>query len=70
MNIGQAVEHLLEHDMRVCRKGWNGKGMWLSYVPGGDNRRAGYVEMRTASGDLVPWTCSQTDLLAEDWEIV
>lgn len=26
-----------------------------------------YVVMRTASGSLVPWLCSQTDLLATDW---
>jgi hypothetical protein len=29
-----------------------------------------YVMMRTAQGDFVPWLCSQTDLLAEDWEAV
>ena len=23
----------------------------------------------TAQGDLVPWLCSQTDLLASDWEL-
>lgn len=27
----------------------------------------GHVDMRTASGQIVPWLCSQTDLLAEDW---
>jgi hypothetical protein len=27
-----------------------------------------YIMMRTAQGDFVPWLCSQTDLLAEDWE--
>lgn len=29
-----------------------------------------YVMMRTADGSFVPWLCSQTDLLAEDWEPV
>lgn len=29
-----------------------------------------HVDMRTASGEIVPWLCSQTDLLAEDWEEV
>ena len=29
-----------------------------------------HVDMRTATGEIVPWLCSQTDLLAEDWEIV
>ena len=29
-----------------------------------------YVMMRTAPGEFVPWLCSQTDLLATDWELV
>lgn len=32
--------------------------------------RSDFVAMRTADGALVPWLCSQTDLLAIDWEIV
>lgn len=27
-----------------------------------------YVTMKTADNKIVPWLCSQTDLLAEDWE--
>ena len=29
-----------------------------------------HVDMKTAQGDVVPWLCSQTDMLAEDWVIV
>ena len=29
-----------------------------------------HVDMKTADGSLVPWLCSQSDMLAEDWEIV
>lgn len=29
-----------------------------------------YVMMRTADESFVPWLCSQTDLLATDWEVV
>lgn len=29
-----------------------------------------YLMMRTADGEFVPWVASQTDLLAEDWEVV
>lgn len=29
-----------------------------------------YIAMKTAQGTVVPWLCSQTDLLATDWEIV
>ena len=27
----------------------------------------GHVDMLTADGTVVPWLCSQTDLLANDW---
>lgn len=30
----------------------------------------GHIDMRTASGQIVPWVASQTDLLADDWQIV
>lgn len=36
-------------------------GQKFNYLP--------HVDMWTAQGDLVPWLCSQTDLLATDWEI-
>ena len=29
-----------------------------------------HVDMKTADGMIVPWLCSQTDMLAEDWDIV
>jgi hypothetical protein len=29
-----------------------------------------HVDMRTASGSVVPWLCSQSDLLAHDWCVV
>lgn len=29
-----------------------------------------YIMMRTAGGEFVPWPCSQTDLLATDWDLV
>lgn len=29
-----------------------------------------HVDMRTADGKIVPWLCSQSDLLANDWVIV
>lgn len=30
----------------------------------------GHIDMKTANGQIVPWLASQTDLLAEDWQIV
>ena len=29
-----------------------------------------YLLISTVTGDCVPWLASQTDLLAEDWEVV
>ena len=29
-----------------------------------------HVDMKTADDKVVPWLCSQTDMLAEDWQAV
>lgn len=29
-----------------------------------------HVDMKTAQNDVVPWLCSQTDMLADDWGVV
>lgn len=29
-----------------------------------------HIDMKTADGMIVPWLCSQTNMLAEDWELV
>lgn len=29
-----------------------------------------HVDMKTADNKIVPWLCSQTDLLANDWELI
>lgn len=70
MNFGQALE-ALKAGNRVCRSGWNGKGMWLELqVPDAHSKMSlPYIYMKTATNDLVPWLASQTDMLAEDWEI-
>jgi len=31
---------------------------------------AAYIAMKTATGEVVPWLCSQTDALADDWRIL
>lgn len=66
--IGEAVK-TMRNGNRVARQGWNGKGMYLELqVPDAHSKMTlPYVYMRTAQGDLVPWLCSQTDMLAVDW---
>lgn len=76
--IGWAVKQLQNGD-RVRRAGWNGKGMFLQLVrtdqyrlwAGSEHNAAllPWVGMKTADDKFVPWLCSQTDLLATDWEL-
>lgn len=40
------------------------------YPEGTEINYHGHVDMRTADGMIVPWLASQTDLLAEDWQVV
>jgi hypothetical protein len=88
MSFGLAIEAMRQGG-RVTRFGWNGKGMFLYYVPAnryppttpaGEMLAAdspdglvaygGYIAMKTAGGEVVPWLASQTDVLATDWSIV
>lgn len=41
------------------------------YLTGDDGKVAygAYVAMKTSSGNVVPWTASQTDMLSNDWEV-
>lgn len=70
---------------KVMRKGWNGKGMYIYYVPaqsypavteiakkefGTMVPYGAYIAMKTAQGNVVLWLASQTDILAEDWVLI
>ena len=78
MDIGQAVE-AMRGGSSVGRPGWNGKGMFLNLQHGEVMERGinqlgvrcdDFVLMRTVQGTMIPWNCSQADLLAKDWEII
>lgn len=78
LTFGTAIE-ALKAGKRVSRKGWNGKGMWLVLqVPDEHSKMTlpyvfiEYPEGHPAypNGSMVPWLASQTDMLAEDWEIL
>lgn len=72
-NFGEAVKYL-KRGLRVARSGWNGKKMYLGLCEGGGfrdgYRTCDFIYMKTADDKIVPWLASQTDVLAEDWEIV
>ena len=40
------------------------------YPEGTEINYHAHIDMRTADGQIVPWLASQTDVLAEDWEVV
>jgi len=69
MNFGDAIK-ALKNGEKVCREGWNGKGMWIALQrPDGHSKMSlPYIYMRTVQGDIVPWIASQTDMLADDWK--
>lgn len=40
------------------------------YPEGTEIQYHSHIDMRTADGSIVTWVASQTDLLANDWELV
>lgn len=40
------------------------------YPEGTEINYHAHVDMKTADGTVVPWLCSQTDMLADDWTLV
>lgn len=69
-DFGWALEQLRQ-GRKVCRAGWNGARQWIALqVPDENSKmRKPYLYIRPVDGEFVPWFASQTDLLAEDWEL-
>lgn len=75
-SFGDAIKYI-KRGLKVSRKGWNGKGMYLFLADGedltsclseGDFECASSVCMKTAQNTIcVGWLASQTDMLSEDW---
>lgn len=88
-DFGMALE-ALKRGKAVARKGWNGKGMFITLQNGseveGNNMKnepakkyygdckakiCPHIDMKAADGSyVVGWLASQTDMLAEDWDII
>ena len=71
MGIGEAIKELRGGN-RVARLGWNGQGQFLEIKDPSyrSEMTLSYVYITTVNGQRVPWLCSQTDLLAEDWVVI
>lgn len=69
--IGYAIEQL-QTGKKVTREGWNSPGQYLMLQIPDENSKMTlpYIYITTVQGDLVPWLASQTDILAQDWEVV
>ena len=76
MDFGSALNELKAGN-KVQRDGWNGKGLWLELQRPDEHSKMTlpYIFMsypddaKTTPGARVPWLASQTDMLAEDWQV-
>jgi len=79
MVFGAAIEHMKAGE-KVSRKGWNGNGIFIAIQEPVDEgmmtQRYIYIDtlgLQSVNPDAVrgrvPWLASQTDMLAEDWEV-
>lgn len=80
MTFGLAIE-ALKMGKKVARRGWNGKGIFIELqVPDQHSKMSSpYIFIDTtglqsdnpdAPRSRAPWLASQTDMLAEDWQVV
>lgn len=81
ISFGDAVNHALA-GRKICRVGWNGRGMFLFAIAGGawdfESDVDGvdgidtlpFICMKTADNKLVPWLASQSDVIANDWIVI
>jgi len=84
LTFGLAIE-ALKKGHRVARSGWNGKGMFVYYVPANEYKTQTevakkefgeyakynhYMALKGVDGVVSTWVPSVTDCLAEDWAVV
>jgi hypothetical protein len=75
--IGWAVNHM-RHGHKMRRRMWQNIE-WVAYVPQGATQipqkfanahpSGDFLVAKAKDGGLVPWTATQADLLAGDWEM-
>jgi hypothetical protein len=83
-DFGKAII-LLKEGKKVDREGWNGKGMFVYYVPANSYKSItevakkefgdyvqynAYFAIRNVDGTVSTWVPSVNDCLAEDWKEV
>lgn len=70
MNFSEALEQL-KCNTPMTRKGWNAPHIIHLQTPDAHSKMTKqYFYINTVQGDLIPWTATNSDLLADDWEVV
>lgn len=77
MHFGQALE-AVKQGKAIRRAGWNGSGLSVkAQFPDATSKMTLpylYIEYpedaKTTPGARCPWLASQTDIMAEDWQII
>lgn len=77
MNFGDAISNL-KAGLKLKRSGWNGEGIFIELQVPDENSKmtAPYIYIDTTGLQTdklkarVPWLASQSDMLAEDWEVL
>ena len=80
IDFGKAIQYLKE-GKKLQRTGWNGKGIYIELQEPDEKSKMTlpYIYIVTnglisdnpqAPRGVVPWLASQTDILANDWQIV
>lgn len=67
----------IKEGYKAKRSGWNGKDQWVGITEVTATASpvlfiktpTPYIFMKTTTGETVPWTASQTDILATDWTV-
>ena len=75
MNFSQAL-NAVKSGSAIRRAGWNGAGLTVKMAPDDGSAMLPFLFIeypltaKTTPGAKCPWVPSQTDLMAEDWDVV
>ena len=72
MTFTDALSAIFNDTARVTRTVWNNRSIFLEMEDNGDRRVLINWDSRTNSidGQLHPWTLTEQDYFANDWEVV
>lgn len=71
-NFGEAIKYL-KRGLKVARKGWNGKGMYVQLNEARDfefSELCPFLTIKNVRNSFDTWVPSISDLLSEDWVIL